>query len=75
MPTTPMRYTLTWPGGLTDDAGTVLTRASHHVDGRGEITREDVSQAFAAALRTPPSPTLNGSAARLLWMNRIEDHE
>lgn len=46
-------YTIIRPGSLTDDAGTGLIQASRHIGGRGEITREDVAEAFAVALQEP----------------------
>jgi uncharacterized protein YbjT (DUF2867 family) len=48
-----LEYTIIRPGSLTDDAGTGLIRASRHIGGRGEITREDVAEAFAVALQEP----------------------
>lgn len=48
-----LEYTIIRPGSLTDDPGTGLIRASRHIGGRGEITREDVAEAFAVALQEP----------------------
>lgn len=48
-----LEYTIIRPGSLTDDAGTGLITASRHIGGRGEITREDVAEAFAVALQEP----------------------
>jgi uncharacterized protein YbjT (DUF2867 family) len=43
-------YTIIRPGRLTDDAGTGNIAAAESLGQYGEITREDVARAFAAAL-------------------------
>ncbi|CAN5624565.1 SDR family oxidoreductase [soil metagenome] len=43
-------YTIIRPGRLTDDAGTGTIAAAESLGQYGEITREDVARAFAAAL-------------------------
>jgi uncharacterized protein YbjT (DUF2867 family) len=43
-------YTIIRPGRLTDDAGTGSIAAAESLGQYGEITREDVARAFAAAL-------------------------
>jgi uncharacterized protein YbjT (DUF2867 family) len=43
-------YTIIRPGRLTDDAGTGSIAADESLGHYGEITREDVARAFAAAL-------------------------
>ena len=43
-------YTIIRPGRLTDDAGTGNITAAESLGRYGEITREDVARAFAAAL-------------------------
>lgn len=43
-------YTILRPGSLTDDEGTGLIDAARSLGRRGEIPREDVAEAFAAAL-------------------------
>lgn len=43
-------YTIIRPGSLTDDEGTGRIDAARSLGVRGEITREDVAEAFAIAL-------------------------
>ena len=43
-------YTIIRPGSLTDEEGTGRIEAAESLGRRGEITREDVAETFAAAL-------------------------
>ena len=45
-------YTIIRPGSLTDEEGTGRIEAAESLGRRGEITREDVAETFAAALET-----------------------
>jgi uncharacterized protein YbjT (DUF2867 family) len=45
--------TIVRPGGLTDDPGTGLVRATRELGRRGSIPRDDVAAVLAACLTTP----------------------
>jgi uncharacterized protein YbjT (DUF2867 family) len=46
-------YTIVRPGGLRDDPGTGLVRATRELGQRGPVPRDDVAAVLAACLTTP----------------------